>query len=168
MREVPQALVICMASCVALVKSLPLSELGIAHSLKQSSKPSRDERTIWETEAIRQSYAKLGIHKLRPSQAHSPVCQLGAGSANLPSLPWGHLGMEIPPLAKHWVPTIQRRSWGGQTPDSHTLCPLPTRTRKGCRFQPASRELILWVSFTHLFIHSTNVYWAPAMYPSQS
>ena len=37
-----------MASCVALVKSLSLSEPGMAHSSKQSSKPSKDERTIWE------------------------------------------------------------------------------------------------------------------------
>lgn len=46
--------VTCTAGCAALVKSLLLSELEISHSLKPSSKPSQDEKTIWETEASRQ------------------------------------------------------------------------------------------------------------------
>lgn len=44
-----------MDGCMVLVKSLPLSELRIDHGLKQSSKSSRDERTVGETEASRQS-----------------------------------------------------------------------------------------------------------------
>lgn len=44
-----------MDSWMALVKSLPLSELGIDHGLNQSSKSRRDERTVGETEASRQS-----------------------------------------------------------------------------------------------------------------
>lgn len=48
-----RARVICMAGCVALVKSLFLSEPEISHGLKQSSKPGQDEKTIWETEASR-------------------------------------------------------------------------------------------------------------------
>lgn len=51
----PHARAMCMAGYVASVKSLLLSELEISHGLKQSSKPSQDEKTMWETEASRQS-----------------------------------------------------------------------------------------------------------------
>lgn len=44
---------VSMGVCMALVKSLPLSELRIDPGLKQSSKSSRDKRTVGETEAKR-------------------------------------------------------------------------------------------------------------------
>lgn len=166
MREAPPALLICMASCAALVKSLPLSELGIAHSLKQSSKPSRNERTIWETEAIRQSYEKLGIHKLRPSQAHSPACQLGA--LTYPPCPGGTWEWSSHHLQSTGSQPFREGAGVARSQRVTHFALFQPGPARGAIFQPASRELILWDSFTHLFIHSTNVYWAPAMYPPQS
>lgn len=48
------------------------------------------------------------------------------------------------------------------------LCLPPARTCKEPSAQPASRELVHLVPFSHLFIHSTNLYWASATHPSRS
>lgn len=149
MREAPQALLICMASCAALVKSRPLAELGIAHSLKQSSKPSRDERTIWETEAIRQSYEKLGIHKLRPSQAHSPVCQLGVRT--YPPCPGGTWEWSSHHLQSTGSQPFRE---GAGVARSQIVTRFALFQPGPARVQPASRELILRDS--HPFVYSFN------------